>query len=296
MHINIFTAILLLQAIIINCADPHKSVSRAEANPGFYLSQSEATNPGEASWLYRNLPAGNDSICELIKKQFIHPLEVGPYRNVIPEERYFEDTIYQSVRAMLQGLLHYDSTGLTEKRAPENRLVVACLHHSLLFASILRERGIPVRIRIGFAPYIGRRIGKDVNISHVVCEVWDDEELRWMYIDPDRRMIDFNSDEFITGSQAWQRLRIHDLDIAKFRSVFFEKEQSVLDMLRLDFLYGLREEVMYWVGSGAPEIPEFADLSTTELDALDRIAQLLEQAGGNVEELQNLRDSVSFLQ
>jgi hypothetical protein len=292
----LFTVVLLLQAIKISCTDPRESVSEVDSNPAFYLPQSETTDPGELAWLFDNLTEENRIICALVKKQLIHPVEVGPYRNVIPEERYFEDTAYQSVRAMLQGLLYYDSSGLTEKRTPENRLVVACLHHSLLFASILRELGTPVRIRVGFAPYIGRRVGKDVNISHVVCEVWNVQESRWMYVDPDRNMIDFPRDEFITGAQAWQRLRTSDLDISKFRSAFFEKEQSVLDMLRLDFLYGLREEVMYWGDSGAPEIPEYTELTNVELRALDRMARLLENAGGNLVELGSLRDSVRFMQ
>ena len=292
----VITVILLSQVLTITCSDPRKSVSKAEANPDFYLPQSQSTDPGELAWMYQNLPSDNNSLCKLIKKQFIHPIEVGPYRDVIPEERYFEDTVYQSVREMLKGLLQYDSGGLTEERQPENRLVVACLHHSLLFASILRERSVPVRIRFGFAPYIGRRVGKDVNISHVVCEVWNDAQSRWMYVDPDRHMVDFDSDEFITGAEAWGQMRAHDLDITKFRSAFFEEERSVLDMLRLDFFYGLREEVMYWGDSGAPEIPKFTELSRTERRALDRISQLLEQAGGHTKELRHLKDSVEFLQ
>jgi hypothetical protein len=291
----VITVILLAQALTIACADSNKSVSKAEANPDFYIPQSQTTDPGELARLYRDLPAENSGICELIKKQFIHPLEVGPYRDVIPEERYFEGTVYHSVRALLSGLLKHDSTGLTLEREPQKRLVVACLHHSLLFASILRERGIPVRMRVGFAPYIGRMVGKDVNISHVVCEVWNDDDSRWMYVDPDRHMVDFPSDDFITGAEAWRQLRAHDLDISKFRSAFFEEEQSVLDMLRLDLLYGLREEVMYWGDSGAPEIPRYRELTGAERRVLDRIAQLLERAGANIEELRILRDSVRYL-
>jgi hypothetical protein len=196
---------------------------------------------------------------------------------------------------MLSGLQSYDSAGLTIDRAPKNRLVVACLHHSLMFASILRERGIPVRIRIGFAPYIGRMVGKDVNISHVVCEVWSEGESRWIYIDPDRRLVDFPSEDFITGAEAWSGLRQEDIDVEKYRSAFFGREQSVLDMLRLDLLYSLREEVMYWGEAGAPSIPEMDDLTQEELHTLDRIAELLKQSGSHIEDLRLLRDSVAFL-
>ena len=151
--------ILLTQIAALSCSTADKTVSRAAANPDFYLSQSQSTHPRELAWLYQDLPRDKNSICELIKKQFIHPLEVGPYRDLIPQERYFEDTVYHSVHAMLSGLLDYDSAGLTQKREPQNRLVVACLHHSLLFASILRHQGTPVRIRVGVCP-VHRRNGR----------------------------------------------------------------------------------------------------------------------------------------
>jgi len=288
-------ATLVTQVILLSCDDSYETVSKAEANPGFYASQSSCTDPGDLVWVFEDVPTSYEAICSLIKKQFIHPLEVGPFRDVLPENRCFEDTVYQSVWTMLSGLLEHDSTGLAIQREPQNRLVVACLHHSLLFASILRERGTPVRIRVGFAPYIGQMVGKDVNISHVVCEVWNDAESRWMYIDPDRHMVDFASEEFITGAEAWLMLRADELEVRKFRSAFFVEERSILDMLRLDLLYGLREEVMYWGDGGAPNIPQINELSDADLRALDGIAQLLEHAGSNAMELGRLRESVEFL-
>jgi len=291
----ILTVFVIAQFLILSCSQTCETVSKAEANPDFYLSQSSRTDPGELAFLFESLPRDNDALCGLIKKQFIHPAEIGQYRDVLAEERYFEDTTYQSVSAMLSGLLKYDSRGLTMERDPQDRLVVACLHHSLLFASVLRERGVPVRIRFGFAPYIGRMFGKDLNVAHVVCEVWDDEKSGWIYVDPDRHMVGFPSEDFICGSEAWQKLRQHDIDVDKVHSAFFTGEQSILDMLRLDLLYALREERMYWGEFGAPDVPEMDDLASDEIAMLDHIAELMKYSGSHIEELERLRAGIDYL-
>ena len=94
-----------------------------------------------------------------------------------------------------------NSNGLFFERKPENRLVVTCRYHFILLASILKSCGIPVRPRYGFAP--GRRL----HISPAICEVWNEKEKGWMYVDPDRKMVNFPKEEFETGSQACTAFR-----------------------------------------------------------------------------------------
>lgn len=55
---------------------------------------------------------------------------------------------------MLRELLERDKNGLHSERPPNKRLIVACVHHSLLLASILRYRKFLVRLRAGNASYI----------------------------------------------------------------------------------------------------------------------------------------------
>lgn len=74
---------------------------------------------------------------------------------------------------MLKKLLERNKNGLVGTRKPEERLVVACVHHCLLLALILRARGIPVRIRAGYAKYIGHQ--KNIRVTHTICEVWDEK-------------------------------------------------------------------------------------------------------------------------
>ena len=89
MYRTILTVFLIASIVVLSCGETKKTVSRTEANPDFYVSQSSCTDPGELSWLLEGLPNDNEGLCRLIKKQFIHPVEIGPFRDVIPEERYF---------------------------------------------------------------------------------------------------------------------------------------------------------------------------------------------------------------
>jgi len=288
-------AIFLGLTISLSCGKSNEVIPKSIANPDYYLSQSPITDPGSFSDIYNSLPETNDELCDLIKKQLIHPLEAVEFYDIIPEERRFEDTTFLSIEAVLSGLLEYDSSGFSHNRKIENRLVLACFHHSLLFSSMLREKGIPVRIRFGFAPYIGEMVNIDVNISHIICEVWDDQQSHWICIDPDRNMVDFDADDFITGAEAWMMLRENNIDIRKFRSAFFKEEQSIIDMLRLDFAYSIRNEILYWGENGEPDIPEYHALTKFEMVTLDRIARLMKHAGSNIDSLLILKNEIAFL-
>ena len=139
----------------------------------FYRHQSSYTDPGEYSSHYKALPESLPELCRVIKAQFIHPdADLPRYRDLIPLERSREDEKYPTVKTILAGLLAYNPAGLTDDRKPEQRLIVSCRYHAILLASILKDRGIPVRVRYGFAHYLY----PGHHIYHVICEVWNDQE------------------------------------------------------------------------------------------------------------------------
>ena len=139
--------------------------------------------------------------------------------------------------------------------------------------------------------------GKHLNVRHAGCEVWNEEESRWRYMDADRQMVDFPREDFICGSDAWLMLRRGDIRAAKYKSVFFVGEQSIPDCLRLDLLCVLLEEPIYWGGPpfGPPETPELDDLLMEELRTLGRIVEMMEHPGSHIEELRLLRNRVNYL-
>ncbi len=175
----------------------------------FYRQFSSFTDPGEYEYLYENLPDSLPELCSLIKSQFIHPYaELPNYREQIPKERWNESFNYPTVKSVLEGLLSYDSRGLVKDRKLEDRLVLGCRDYAILLTSILKYRGIPARSRYGHASYII----PGFHGSHVVCEVWNKNDKRWMLVDPGTGMIDFSREKFDYSNDAWLQLQKGEID------------------------------------------------------------------------------------
>jgi hypothetical protein len=294
--IKIYPFILLL--LLITCIQDNPKNIKLEKvdNPlDFHKNYSKYTNPGKYTYLFENLPDSLQNLCELIKCQFIHPVDLGPYKNLIPESRHYEDRKFPSAEKLLAGLLVLDSNGLTQEREPENRLVVTCRYHSILLASILKSRGISVRLRYGFAPYLAP--GTDLHIGHAICEVWNENEKRWMYVDPDRKMVDFNRDEFETGNEAWIAFRNGEIkNPDKYGVPDTWGEIMILGTIYQDFLSVMGYEPLYW------EYPvnQFLsnNISTVDpqrLKVLDEIANLMNNPDENLNELMKIYKENKFL-
>lgn len=173
-----------------------------------YRQYSEYTDPGEYAYLYDNLPDSLPELCKLIRAQYINPYELPAYEGQIPEERLNDMMKYPTVKLALEALLSYDSSGLVQDRKPEDRLVLICRDNAVLLASILKYRGIPARVRYGFASYLM----PGFHASHAICEVWNENDNRWILVDPSTDMIDFSKDQFDFGNVAWQKMQKKEID------------------------------------------------------------------------------------
>jgi hypothetical protein len=175
----------------------------------FYRQYSFFTDPGKYEYLYEKLSDSLPELCRLIKSQIIHPYNDLPkYRELIPQERWNEAFSYPSVKSILEGLVSYDSSGFINNRKPEDRLVLGCNQNAILLASILKFRGIPARVRTGHATYIM----PGFHISHTVCEVWNENEIRWMLVDPSMDMVDYNREKFDFSNELWLKLQNEEID------------------------------------------------------------------------------------
>ena len=207
---NSVITLMISIVIVTGCYAQKNTKEQAETSVvNFYHQYSSTTDPGEYAYLYQNLPDSLPELCSLIKSQFIHPYaELPKYREQIPKDRWREMYRYPSVKSILEGLVSYDSSGLTKERQPEDRLILACWHNSILLASILKSRDIPARVRYGHATYIA----PGYHISHVISEVWNEDEMRWMLVDPSMDMVDFNRDKFDISNEAWLQLQRKEID------------------------------------------------------------------------------------
>jgi hypothetical protein len=262
----------------------------------FYSDQSNYTDPGKYECLYEELPESLDELCSLIKHQLIHPVEIGDLKNKLPKDRHYEDPKYPTVEKILEGLLEFDERGFTMDRKREDRLIIACYHHCLLLASVLRHRGIPVRIRTGFARYFEKKY--KVRFGHAICEVWDAEQQKWIWVDPDRQYIDMEHDRFELPQKAWKDLRRNRLKTKMYMGGFSKGEYSVVHILVQDIVSVVKTETQYW------DEPVFMDkifknideLDEDKLLVLDQFANLLEAADDSLEQLIALYNNTGWIQ
>jgi len=189
--------------------DPIETKQTDNSILDFYRQYSSFTDPGEYKYLYENLPDSLPELCSLIRSQFInYGWELDMYREQIPKERWNESLKYPTVKSALAGLLSYDSSGLVKDRKPEDRLVLICRDNAILLASILKYRGIPARVRYGFDPYLI----PGFHSNHVICEVWNKNEDRWMLVDPSADRVDFNREDFDFSNDVWLKMQRKEID------------------------------------------------------------------------------------
>lgn len=287
--------ILLITLISFSCSQDKQQLLPSEDALENYRLYTEITDPGEFEYLYRSLPESLDSMCELIKKQLIHPQEALEMKSIFPPERQYEDPVYPTVKDMLKGLLALDSSGLSFDRKAENRLVVACYHHAMLFASVLRYKNIPVRIRAGFAKYYEKDAG--VRFGHVVCEVWNDKQFRWMLVDPDRQKVDFSADLFELPAISWRKIRSDNEVSGKYIAALSKGDQAIIHVFSLDISTIIGEEKYYW---NDPEVlsrnlSSIDELSENETEVLDQLSLLMSQPDTNLKTIEKIYLNSDFL-
>ena len=263
----------------------------------FYKEYSSFTDPGEYAYLYENLPDSLPELCSLIRSQFIHPYaELPEYRDIIPKERWDESLKYPTVKSILKGLLSYDPRGLVKDRKPENRLVLACRENAILLASILKYRGIPARVRGGYATYLI----PDFHTNHAICEVWNENDKRWMLVDPSTGMIDLSRDKFDFGNDAWLKMQKKEIDPTLFGMP--GQHPGVLSITAIvctDLAFILGTE--YTIYQYAP-ILDYAfqnnnQLPTEQIEILNKICELMKSLDAdNLSKLQDIYNNTPEIQ
>lgn len=239
------TILFALVSSFFSYADDVKFGGIAEETLKPYKAYGVYTNPQHFSDAFNGLTSNVKNLCSLTKAQFIHPVaDLPKYRFRLPiTRRENEDYKYSSVAMILEELYKRDPKGLTEGRLPEDRLIMSCRYHALLFASILKSQGVPVRLRYGFATYLH----PSKNIYHVVSEVWNAEEQRWVLIDPDRQLYDLTHKEFILAGRAWQMYLTNNIDPEHFGVPEWWGAHVILDVLCHDVAAILGAEHPYWI-------------------------------------------------
>ena len=261
----------------------------------FYRQYSTYTDPGEYAYLYENLPDSLQKLCSLIRAQYInYAVELDMYRELIPQERWNESAKYLTVKSALAGLLSHDSAGLTKVRKPENRLLLICRDNALLLTSILQYRGIPARVRYGFAPYLDHS-------GHVICEVWNEHDRRWMLVDPSTDRIDFPREDFDFSNDVWVKMQKGELD-PELYGVPGQNEYNGSPLMITAVCYDLASILgtEYPTGQYSPLLEyvfQNKQLTAKHVETLNRISELMQFIDAdNILALQKIYNATSQIQ
>ena len=258
----------------------------------FYKQTSMYTNYEGFYNYFKSLPDDLDELSKLIRNNIMHRvtlLKAFKTSNESITKKYpwyrnrCDDDILLTAPAMMSELFRQDKRGLTNSRRVEDMIVVTCRYVSVLTASILKAKGMIVRVRSGFAPWIRENEACD----HWICQYYNKAEKRWVDYDVDEQIHDDKTKKIITAAQSWLSVRAGKVDVNYF--VHGTKTRGLPMLARslfFDFHALMNDEISYlFFPTYIDTDKEFFKLSTDELKELDDLATLMLEPDKNFDQL-----------
>lgn len=268
-----------------------------------YLEFGVFTNPGLYQDFLRNLPDDITELGNLVSHQIIHRVTLRDGNiNANADKRYgdmekypwhrlrCDDDVLTTAISMTAELLRLDERGFVSNRNVENKLVLTCRYMAILMASILKSKGIPCRVRSGFAPYFFETSG-----DHWINQYWDKEKQRWVTFDADGffdnlgfDQYDIPEEKFDWAANVWLGLRADDLDSKKF--VFAGGESGLVAAIRAlmhDFHCLMNNEILY-LQQPMYISNKFDQLTEEDFKEIDNLAKLLLNPDENFDKLKEI--------
>ena len=249
----------------------------------FYTTQSPVSDPGALAERYAGLPDDPRELALVVRRLMIHRLEGGLFDFPITEDRLHNDAETRYVDEILKLIVERSDAPLSEPHPFADRFVGICRDFALLLCSFLRSKGVPARIRSGFADYFGT---ERFHSDHVVTEYWDAER-GWLFADAqvmEGHVVDFDPlnvprERFLVAGKAWQLIRAGEADPKTFGLWLPDGgllgEWFVAGNIRLDLSAVNKVETLLWdiwgIGSGGDE-----DMTDEIHDLYDLAARVVE--------------------
>jgi len=183
------------------------------------------SDPGRHAALYDPLPDDIRGLCDVIQNTVLHMFWIGEETYGITHEqlkaagrKLCVEFSYSTVEERLSNIVALDGRPLAEPRDVTRRSIGCCRDFALMLVSILRQKGIPARVRTGVALYFMAPEGRLIE-DHYVAEHWNAGAGCWQLTDPQiddvqRPAIeagvdttDLPRDAFLTGWQLVEALR-----------------------------------------------------------------------------------------
>lgn len=271
----------------------------------YYLEFSSFTNPGcYRDNLIKDLPDDVRKIGFLVRSQILHRVEVGmsitgegnvkDNKNGLPWYRQPEDDNFPTAVAMLAEFYRRDCRGFINNRLVKNKLVLTCRFVAVLMASILKSKGIPARVRSGFAPYFSQFGEKSVD--HWINQYWNKRQKRWITIDVDGSLSSLKFDTydipdgvFDYSADTWVAARKGKTDANHFWNAGgYEGLVVIAWELFYDFHCLMNNEIIYAHHPSFVTFRNFPQLEEEELKEIDQLAHLMQKPDDDYDELMKI--------
>ncbi|EJC83279.1 Transglutaminase-like superfamily protein [Rhizobium leguminosarum bv. trifolii WSM2297] len=178
-----------------------------------WIPHTAMTNPGRHANAIAGLPTEIGALIQIIQGVLVHS---DWFKEYGLDETSLNSTARTTlpIAERLDDVFRRDSRPLNVKRSADKRSVGTCRYYALMLCSLLRCRGVPARVRCGFAAYFSE--GWE---DHWVCEYWDSGAEEWCLCDPQidqmlrqRNQISFDPakvprQSFLSAGEAWLECR-----------------------------------------------------------------------------------------
>lgn len=255
----------------------------------YYATHSPFSDPEKCAYLYDTFSDDLSKIVYHIQNLFLHYADINLFSITVSDEQYSELNL-RYTKNILEKIIEKDSRSLSFSRETKNKVMGVCRDTSLLLCSVLRNRGIPARLRSGFVNYFIPGLFLD----GFCVEYFDDALQRWrsvdtrtmpLHIDHYKLPIDFDltdvpDTKFISAAKAWQMCRFENADPVRFGSRQHRGLFTVRNRLLHDLALLNKHETLIW------DVWEpMLSSSITDFDLLDKLSDLLLNDVNDIEKI-----------
>lgn len=265
------------------------------------------TNPGCYKKYLEGLPDDIRQLGKLVCHQVIHRVTLKEGNTKANKdlrygdmERYpwyrlrCEDDVLPTAVSMIAELFRLDERGFTTDRKVEYKIIVTCRCVAILMASILKSKGIPCRVRSGFAPYFFKG-----SWDHWINQYWDQKGQKWITFDADGFYDDaigfdqYNMPvgKFDWAAKIWLGIRRGKLDENNFINAGgFKGLMPILWAVFYDFHSLMNNEILY-LQTPKYITNKFTKLNESDFKEIDQLAELMLFPDTNFNDLVKLWDT-----